>query len=204
MTGRLPAIELPVQHVRNPGQGMPIAGIESLASPRHSWPGQPSLHMRIPSDILLVIVNQKFMGQRRREDCERDQAQGHANQAFKPPRARWFFHKQGLVNDRIIELEQHQSCSGHRQRLSLERFERGFKKDKARGGDGSSPQVCTVEQSCAGTSRPRPLLESALRWFKPSHFFLDLFGWANQARNQNHSLGNEATRHDTDFASPMV
>src|SRR5207247_7930744 len=62
---RLQIVKLTIEHVRKPGQRMPIARVKSPESPGGSLPAQACLHVRIFGHILLVIINQKFVGKSR-------------------------------------------------------------------------------------------------------------------------------------------
>ena len=49
------AVDLRVEHVRNPGQRMPVAGVESRERPGDILPAQPGLNVRVLPDIIRVI-----------------------------------------------------------------------------------------------------------------------------------------------------
>ena len=51
------AEELHVQHVREPGQGMPVGGVGGGEGPRDGLPAQPLLDVRVFGDIDLVVVD---------------------------------------------------------------------------------------------------------------------------------------------------
>ena len=55
MAERPQAKELDIQHMREPGQWMPIAGVASLESPKEIVPGQSAVHMRIHRDVAVVV-----------------------------------------------------------------------------------------------------------------------------------------------------
>ena len=76
------AIELTIQHMGEPGHRVPIAGRRASEGPLHPGPGQSRLNVRVFRDIHLVIVSQEFVSERRREDHQGDQPEGHANHPF--------------------------------------------------------------------------------------------------------------------------
>jgi hypothetical protein len=60
-SSRLHAIELAVQHKREPGQRMPIAKISSFAGPSDTLPGQARSNMRTVEEIMLIIQADEFV-----------------------------------------------------------------------------------------------------------------------------------------------
>ena len=48
--------QLPIEHVRKPGQGMPVAGMTRAKCPEHILPRQPTLHVGIRSDVVRVVI----------------------------------------------------------------------------------------------------------------------------------------------------
>ena len=68
--GRRPE-NLAIEHVRDPGQGMPIGRIGARESPSEALPGYPLLHPRIGGDVVGIIVADKpaiNRGQKRPEN----------------------------------------------------------------------------------------------------------------------------------------
>jgi len=56
MPPRVSPIELTVQHVRQPCQGIPIVGVGTGESPDGAFPSQACLKMRIFRHVLVVVV----------------------------------------------------------------------------------------------------------------------------------------------------
>ncbi len=52
---RSAAEETRVGHVREPGQGMPVGGVESGERPPAAAPAQPALHHAVPGDVIRVV-----------------------------------------------------------------------------------------------------------------------------------------------------
>ena len=49
------SVELAIQHVGQPGEGMPVVGVHRAESPLHSWPGEPCPDHGIFNDVREVI-----------------------------------------------------------------------------------------------------------------------------------------------------
>jgi hypothetical protein len=61
MASGIQTIELAIQHVRNPGQRMPVRGIRVRKGPNHSRPREARLNMRICRDVCRVIEIDEIM-----------------------------------------------------------------------------------------------------------------------------------------------
>src|SRR5256885_15264166 len=61
MARRMQVKELAIGHVREPGQGMPIAGVKSLEGPEQSLSGESGPHVRVLGDVLLIVVIEKLV-----------------------------------------------------------------------------------------------------------------------------------------------
>ena len=48
-------IDLPVEHVRQPGERMPVGGVEMAEGPDHVFPAQAASDVRVAIDILAVV-----------------------------------------------------------------------------------------------------------------------------------------------------
>lgn len=55
MAGRAQLVELAIGHVREPGQGQPVAGAGGGEGPFHAGPGQALLNERVVGDIDVVV-----------------------------------------------------------------------------------------------------------------------------------------------------
>ena len=56
MPAGVQAVKLTVQHVRQPCQGMPIAGMSGGKGPDKAFESQAGLHVMITGDVLNVVV----------------------------------------------------------------------------------------------------------------------------------------------------
>jgi len=72
--------ELAVEHVRNPGQRMPVGGVTRSQSPAHALARQARLDVRVVEHVGRVIVVHKPIARRGPEDREHRQRQEQADQ----------------------------------------------------------------------------------------------------------------------------
>ena len=85
---RRPAPEpLAVQHVRQPGQRMPVAGVERRKGPNHIPPPQPAQDVGILRNVKGVVVIEKIIRPHRPVQSQRGQHQRKTDHAG-PHRAR--------------------------------------------------------------------------------------------------------------------
>jgi hypothetical protein len=101
MPGWLQAVKLAIQHVRKPGQWMPVAGMEPKC-PDQAVAGQASLNVRILRHIFLVIVGEEVMTKRGQVKRQSDQAQGQADQAFNWQVANVCFHADVMMENQPV------------------------------------------------------------------------------------------------------
>ena len=55
------AKDLTIQHVRHPGEWMPVAGIAALKCPRNILRGETARYMRVFGDVLMIIDRDKIV-----------------------------------------------------------------------------------------------------------------------------------------------
>src|SRR5665213_535331 len=82
MAARPGTVDLAIQHMRQPGQRMPVARMKT-ERPDESPPSQPRLHQRVVRHILLVIVFDKTVVKHRQVKQQSDQSQGQTDQSPK-------------------------------------------------------------------------------------------------------------------------
>ena len=80
MAGRLQMVKLAVQHVRQPRQRVPVAGVQCRKRPLYALGRQPRLHSRIAADIIRIIQVNKTEPAHRPIGASRDERQEHADQ----------------------------------------------------------------------------------------------------------------------------
>ncbi len=61
MPARIQIEQLAIQRVREPGQGMPVRGVQRRKAPLDGLPAQTRLHLRVVQDIDVVVVVQERM-----------------------------------------------------------------------------------------------------------------------------------------------
>ena len=79
MAGRLQSVELTVQHVRQPGQRMPVCRAKTFKSPDDTGPCQPGLDVLVFRYVLLVIISEELVGDGRQEKRKSDETKRQAN-----------------------------------------------------------------------------------------------------------------------------
>lgn len=79
MTAGVQSVELAVQHVREPGQGMPVMRMAVSEGPADAGQGQTLYNLRIIIHILVVIIIDKPMTERLAEDQKYGDCQQQAN-----------------------------------------------------------------------------------------------------------------------------
>ena len=72
--GVIQSVELAIQHVGEPSQRVPVAGMEVRKGPDDSRGGEAAGNLRIIADILVVVVVDELVPNRLAED------QGHGQQ----------------------------------------------------------------------------------------------------------------------------
>src|SRR5437870_5830996 len=77
--------ELTIQHVREPGQGMPISGCRTGEGPGEVFPTQPPLHVAVSADIIGVIELQKTVLERGKEGPEHEHKKNNSGEKQLPP-----------------------------------------------------------------------------------------------------------------------
>ena len=80
MAGGLEAVKLAIQHVGNPSERMPVAGVAAGERPVERVRRDASLHGRILHDVLQVVVVNKIVADHRAEHDQRPQRQGQADE----------------------------------------------------------------------------------------------------------------------------
>ena len=75
VAGGIQSIKLAVQHMGNPGQGMPVGASNVGEGPAEAFPSQPFLDDRILIDIMLVVIVDKRVVQRLTEHEPDDRRQ---------------------------------------------------------------------------------------------------------------------------------
>ena len=80
---------LAVQHVRNPSERMPVAGLGSRESPADIIPGQAAQHMGIFSDINAIIVADEAIAKRREKRSRHENEQQKTNEDDSSLRKTW-------------------------------------------------------------------------------------------------------------------
>src|SRR5690242_17995008 len=93
MPGWLQPKERAIEHVRQPGQRMPIRNLEGCEGPLHPRPGKAVLHHHVLGDVkVIVVVDEVMMGGRVIDD-QRDRAQNQRKQycalTFGSEELRW-------------------------------------------------------------------------------------------------------------------
>ena len=81
MAPRLQAVEPAIQHVRNPGQRMPVRlfAMDFAKGPSQRLPGQTCLHLQILSHIHIVVVVDKVVVQRGEKTPKHEHKQQDTN-----------------------------------------------------------------------------------------------------------------------------
>lgn len=64
MAGRIETIKLAVDHVRNPGERMPVAGMDMDEGPADAARRKAATDLRILEDVIAVIKVDEFVAQR--------------------------------------------------------------------------------------------------------------------------------------------
>ena len=93
-------VDLAVQHVRQPGQRMPVARVKTKR-PDQASPSQAGLHQRIIRHILLIIILNKTVTQRRQVKHQRDEPQACGKQASELCILRLHFHAATMMRNHI-------------------------------------------------------------------------------------------------------
>jgi len=73
--------QLAIQHVRHPGDRMPVGRVPGGESPSDAVPGKPVLHHRIICDVIVVIVQRESVmrhGQINRQHAQHEQQDDQA------------------------------------------------------------------------------------------------------------------------------
>jgi hypothetical protein len=79
MASRLQPVDLAIEHVREPGQRMPIAGIRPGEGPAHSVPAKACHDLWISPDVIRVVEADELKENRRCVDGNNRQCQKHVN-----------------------------------------------------------------------------------------------------------------------------
>ena len=78
------AEELAIQHMRKPGDGMPITRVTGCECPLNILPIQTALNVRIGGDVIRIVVIDEIVLQRRRVDRESHKGKQKAEQRRRP------------------------------------------------------------------------------------------------------------------------
>ena len=68
MAGGIETVKLAIHHVRNPGERMPVAGMDMSERPHDSIPTEPVIYSRILEDVIAVVEIYEFVAERLSED----------------------------------------------------------------------------------------------------------------------------------------
>ena len=80
MAGGIHSIELKIQHVGNPGQRMPVAGVARRQRPKKAGPTQGALDVRVGGDVSGIVVGDKSGAPNRCISRQNRQRQAKADQ----------------------------------------------------------------------------------------------------------------------------
>ena len=175
------SVPLAVQHVRNPRQRMPVAGIKCSERPRHPGPRQSSSDMRISRHILLIVIDQKTVAQhppihRQRNQCQpgADRSRSHDWDDLRFP---GWDARTGILHARTIlrtsrsnsigkaatGLNQCPARDPKRQRTAALQDLSGFLAQQSREASWSAAVLCRFGLWSWKTDRSFPLLLENLR-----------------------------------------
>src|SRR5882724_2123936 len=84
MAGWIEAVELRIHHVRNPGERMPVAGMDMAERPPDSIPTEPAIDPRVFEDVIAVVEIDEVVAERLSED-EPDECPEKDNNAERQP-----------------------------------------------------------------------------------------------------------------------
>src|SRR5437879_4879416 len=93
MPARVQSKELDVEHVRQPGQGKPVAGVAGLKGPAGVGKGQSCCYVWILSDIFRIVVIEEVIMEHRRKGGDCYDSQEHANEDRAPGVVRVLCHE---------------------------------------------------------------------------------------------------------------
>ena len=79
MAAGLQAIKLAVEHVREPGERVPVAGVVRSEGPGDSLAGQPPIDMRVFTDVFVVVEVDELVAGRLAKDGGHGQHQQAAD-----------------------------------------------------------------------------------------------------------------------------
>src|SRR4051812_2199019 len=80
MAAGVETVESAIHHVRNPGQGMPIAGMPGRESPDQRLGCHAALHLRVPGHVIRVVVIRELVADYGAINEENTQNQAQAEQ----------------------------------------------------------------------------------------------------------------------------
>ena len=72
MSSRFSAEELPVEHVRHPGDGMPVGGVGIEGRPSDALACEPVLDVLVGEDVFGVVVVDEIVFGDGKVDCDGD------------------------------------------------------------------------------------------------------------------------------------
>jgi hypothetical protein len=84
MAQRLHAVKLPIQRVREPGDGMPVGGAGGGKGPLDALPIQAVLNSFVGRDVIRVVKQNEIAVERRPKHGQHRRAQQQANEPFLP------------------------------------------------------------------------------------------------------------------------
>src|SRR6266576_3549112 len=73
MAGRFDAVKLAVEHVRNPGHGMPVRGMRVSESPVNGRPGHAILDGRVLQHITRIVIVSEIQPNEGQVHCQNSQ-----------------------------------------------------------------------------------------------------------------------------------
>jgi hypothetical protein len=91
MPARVHPVQFAIEHVREPGQRMPVAGVTGAESPRHSARGPALRHHLVFGDVILIVVIDELVRFEGPINADRD-SQENERDPDHPTLARFIFH----------------------------------------------------------------------------------------------------------------
>ena len=81
MRGRIQAEQFAVQHVREPGERVPVAEVPVVEGPFHATPRETGLDGRVLGDVIAVVIDDEGVAARRQIRQQGDEREQQADEA---------------------------------------------------------------------------------------------------------------------------
>jgi hypothetical protein len=93
MARRIQPEQLNIEHVRKPGERVPVGGMPGLKRPGQPFPAQTALHLRIGGYVILIVVMEEVVQANRPEGGQRYRGKQQTYENSLPVPLRAQFHR---------------------------------------------------------------------------------------------------------------